>query len=348
VNDEAFLITSVEKIFLDLCSPEAVMASETEWPVPMWAGLEDAGLTLASIPEERGGSGGSLREALALLQVAGRFACPLPLAETALLAGWILSEAGLPLLAGPLTLASGTSIRFEPTVSGRLVSGTAMRVPWGRLAHIVVVGAEGDDVLVTLVEPSECLIQEGSNLAAEPRDTVRFRVEVDPARVGSVPMDCLRLLRLRGAMARTMMMAGALGRVLELSILHSADRIQFGRPIGKFQAIQHYLAIMAGEVATATAAAEALIAASRETDLDVLVAAAKTRAGEAATVVSALAHQIHGAIGVTREHHLQLFTRRLLAWRDDYGSEFEWAGELGRSLAIRGSQEIWPILTSFP
>jgi len=344
--DWAFFAGAIDRIFTDLCSAEAVRQAEAEWPANLWDRFEQLGLTLVSIPEEQGGSGGSCQQALALLEVAGRHACPLPLAETAMLAGWILAEAGLAIPAGPMTIAMDPSIRFDQLPSGGRFAGHAEFVPWGRIAHIVIVAVAKDVAIVSTVEPSECTIEEQTNIAGEPRDMVRFETRRVSDQFHALPVDTIQRLEYRGALARTMMMAGALRRVLELSISHASDRVQFGRPIAKFQAIQHHLATMAGDVATSLAAAQALIQVADD-PTDELIAAAKTTVSEAAGSVTALAHQIHGAIGITYEHRLHLFTRRLLAWRDEYGSESLWAARLGEQLLERGgAAELWPTLTS--
>lgn len=124
------------------------------------------------------------------------------------------------------------------------------------------------------------------------------------------------------------------------------ERKQFGRPIGSFQAIQHQLAVLAGHVAaTGIAAAHAFSAADRG-DPRFEVACAKVRAGEATGIGASIAHQVHGAIGFTYEHSLHFLSRRLWAWRAEFGAEPHWAAELGRAVAARGAAELWPYVTS--
>ena len=145
--------------------------------------------------------------------------------------------------------------------------------------------------------------------------------------------------------------AGALEALLDLTLRHANERVAFERPIGKFQAVQHSLARLAGEVAAAMtaagSAADALAHAHSFDDAVFLeVAAAKIRTAQAAAEGAAIAHQIHGAIGFTREHILHRFTLRLLAWRDDFGNESHWAAALGNCVAARGAEEFWPLLAS--
>ncbi len=154
-----------------------------------------------------------------------------------------------------------------------------------------------------------------------------------------------------GATVRSMQIAGALETVLALSVAYANERVAFERKIGKFQAVQQNLARLAGETAAALAAAGSAadtIAQSAGADDTLLLeaAAAKIRSGEAAAEGASIAHQVHGAIGFTKEHVLHRFTLRMLAWRDDFGSESYWAERLGSMIAARGADKFWPLLAS--
>jgi acyl-CoA dehydrogenase len=124
--------------------------------------------------------------------------------------------------------------------------------------------------------------------------------------------------------------------VLELTATYVEERHQFGVPLVRFQAVQQQLATLAGEVASAATAVEHAV----EFPGDVEVAAAKVRAGEAAAASAAIAHQLHGAIGMTDEHELGSYTRRLWSWRDDFGGEAEWARLLGAAV-LRDPGLLW-------
>jgi alkylation response protein AidB-like acyl-CoA dehydrogenase len=125
------------------------------------------------------------------------------------------------------------------------------------------------------------------------------------------------------------LIAGAAQRVLELTTAYAQQRVQFGRPIGSFQAIQHRLAVMAEQTCAARMAAQLAFAAPAPRPDRTLAAIAKCVAGEAAAVVAAGGHAVHGAIGITAAYDLQLSTRRLLAWRTQGGSPTYWAREVG-------------------
>src|SRR5207248_10566106 len=127
--------------------------------------------------------------------------------------------------------------------------------------------------------------------------------------------------------------------------------VAFGRPIGKFQAVQHHLARLAGETAAALAAAGSAadtIAGTGSFDDGIFLeaASAKIRCAEAAAEGAAIAHQVHGAIGFTKEHILHRYTLRMLAWRDDFGNESYWAVELGNKIAAGGADEFWPLVAA--
>ena len=179
------------------------------------------------------------------------------------------------------------------------------------------------------------------NLAREPRDTLAFEaapvVAAAPAGRG-VPA---RAVWLYGALVRSAQMAGGLDYLLRQASQYATERRQFGKPIGSFQVIQQNLAVLAGHTAAAgTAAANAFRAADRG-DAAFEIAVAKVRVGEAAGIGAQIAHQVHGAIGFTDEHRLQQFTRRLWSWRDDFGTEAQWAVRLGRLAAQIGTDGVW-------
>ena len=122
---------------------------------------------------------------------------------------------------------------------------------------------------------------------------------------------------------------------------YAQDRVQFGRPIGKFQAVQQNLAVLAGQAAAATAAADLAAEAIGDAIRVLPIAAAKARTGEAAGIGAAIAHQVHGAIGFTFEHSLHFLTRRLWSWRDEFGNEAEWNRLVGRHMAGAGADRLW-------
>ncbi|MBV9782234.1 MAG: acyl-CoA dehydrogenase [Acidisphaera sp.] len=335
MDDTARLLQSTAtRLFQDHFPPAALAEAERgTWPAAAWAAVEEAGLHHAMVPEH----GVAVPDALALLRVAGEHAVPLPLTET-MLATWLLAGAGLPIPDGPLTVASG-DVALVREGGGWRLAGLASRVPWGRHAAAVAVLAGG---LVALVEKGGWTAEHGANMALEPRDDLRFDVVVDavaPAGDGG--------LRAVGAAMRSLQIAGALLRVTAMTTRYAQDRVQFGRPIGKFQAIQQYIATMAAQTAAAVAAADLAAEAVADGVRVLPIAAAKARTGEAASLVAGLAHQVHGAIGFTYEHALHFSTKRLWSWRDEFGSEAEWNAVLGRHIAGAGAVRLWEELTAW-
>ena len=253
-------------------------------------------------------SGSELGDLFGLLKVAGRHAVPLPLAEV-LVANAVLPE--VPYGSGFTTIAD---------------DGVA---PWARAASRVL-DLDGNLHVSFTVEPD-------ANIAGEPRDLVHAERTASVA----VPSE----LYLYMALSRTSLMAGALERTMEMAVDYATQRSQFGRPIAKFQAIQHNLAVLAGEGAAAVRACDGAIESLGSAGADNQIAAAKARVGEAAGIVAEIAHQVHGAFGFTHEHSLHHFTRRLLAWRDEYGREREWQERLGCRAAARGADQLMDFIT---
>ena len=358
MSADPLIVDTTDRMLAELCGPEVVTAAEDDkWPAALWDALEESALTRAWIPEALGGPGTSLADGFAIIRLAGAHAVPAPLAET-LLAGWLASDAGLEAPEGPLTVApvdATAPLRLE----GDVLVGSARRVPFASSCeHIVAVYADGDSPGsgnagqgVVLVRRSACGVEPGTSLAGEPSDTVLFDGAVPIARSTPAAVNLAERLRRMGATARSQQMAGALERCLEQSLQYAADRHQFGRPIAKFQAIQHNLAVLAGEVAATTTSADAAASAIARHGVGddrtfVAVAAAKIRGGQAAGAGAGIAHQVHGAMGFTREYSLQHRTRRLWAWRDDFDPETVWAIELGRHVARRGGDALWATVAS--
>ena len=351
-ESENIVAETAEKIFADLADAQTINRDKKgSWKAPLWQALTEAGLPLAWVPEDCGGSGASLAEGFSVLSAAGRFAVAVPLAET-MLAGWLLAQAKIPSPEGAMTVAPASpKDRVTLNADGTL-SGRARGVPFAKDAkHIAVLAQGAGGLSIALVEAAKCRIEAGLNLANDGNDTVTL-TNVAPLVIKPAPngFDQTALM-LMGGVARSLQIAGALESMLDVSVRYSNERVAFEKKISKFQAVQHNLAKLAGEsaaaLAAATSAADTLANATSFDDAVFLeAAAAKIRCAEAAEKGAAIAHQVHGAIGFTIEHILHRFTLRALAWRDDFGSESHWAGELGRRVAARGADELWPLVAS--
>lgn len=334
-----------ERVFGDHAEAARREVDGGVWPQTLWNRVAEAGLALALVPEDAGGPGLPPLEALAPVRVAGAFAAPVPLADT-MLANWLLASAGQPVDEAPRAVAMANGLSLVPADGGWRVRGPLGPVPWARHARQVIAPVEeGSKTHLVMLDPTRLELQHGVDLAGEPRDTahVDLALAADAVATSAVSGEAATAC---GAILRSLAIAGALETVLALTVEYAGQRVQFGRPIGKFQAIQHHLAVMAGEVAAARAAAD--LAAETFAGAPVLLhaAAAKARAGEAVQSVAALAHQVHGAIGFTREHALHRFTCRVWTWRDDHGGERVWSRRLGQAALAHVPGTFWAFVTA--
>lgn len=298
----------------------------------LWSATEEAGFPLALLSEKQGGFGFSAREAFAPVRVAAASAVALPLGET-LLANWVLSQAGLGPLDGPAALAWADA---EVVSFGRHLGAVV------RLSELD--GSVGIS-LQHLGTESRCA---GANHAGEARDTLVGAEPAEPQASIAVPPAVMLAVM---STLRTVQLAGAIDAIAVMCLRYCNEREQFGRSLGKFQAIQHQLAVLATHSCAATVAADMAVAAFEDivTQPEVFLltaAAAKLRAAEAATAAAAIAHQVHGAIGFSEEYPLHLLTRRLWSWRDEDGSEAHWAAHLAGWAQSQPERGLWPALTA--
>jgi acyl-CoA dehydrogenase len=307
-------------------------------PLPArWERLHAGGFTHLGTPESAGGSGGDTADAVAVVAAAAEHGASVPLVESALLGAWALAAAGQRVSAGPYTVAlPGThTFRLTNADSGWTITGSARAVPWARHADAVVV-LSGDGL--TTLDPALCQVTDGTNLGGEPRDDVTADAVPVPPPVRCPDGVTPAALELRGALGRAAQIAGALRRLERMTVAYATERVQFGRPIARFQAVQQLLARLSEECAAAGAAVD-LAGSAGYGEYGIRVA--KIRAGAAAGAACAIAHQIHGALGFTAEYALSTVTTRLLSWRDEYGAEAEHARRLGDLIRDRGADRLW-------
>ncbi|ROZ89115.1 acyl-CoA dehydrogenase [Gordonia sp. OPL2] len=302
----------------------------------LWDQLGELGLARLTGSESSGGSGADWFSAAELLRAAAHHAVLTPVVEHDLLAGWLLSEAGL---------AVDDTRRSACVLDA---SGTAREVGWAAGAERLVVAWPSDGAWkVADVDPDDVTIDPGVNVAGEPRDTITARLD-DLAGV-EVDATTIERFRLRGALARSVQTCAALEQILALTVTHAGQREQFGRPLARFQAVTSMIADMAAETSLAQAATEAaLVAAVRspwhDQKLEFLVAVARSCCGRATSVVVRNAHQVHGAISTTREHRLHEFTLPALAWRSEFGSVHDWERVVTDAALAAGADGLWPLI----
>jgi acyl-CoA dehydrogenase len=287
----------------------------------LWQVLEASGLTRLTSDQ-----GADPADAAVVLGVLARYAAAVPVAETDLLAAWLAARANLSVPAdGPLVVA----IADAEARDGR-IAGIAVDVPWPAAGPVVLAGRSPEATFVaTLERPAEATTH---NLAGEPRGVVAFDLSLGD--VVELPRSVGDELVRRGAWARCVQIIGAFDAAVHLTTAHTGERKQFGRALNKFQAVQHSLAAMIGEVERGRAATALAIAAANDHGFDsqradYAVTVAKVAVGRAVGPVTTIAHQLHGAIGVTAEHQLWLATMRARSWADEFGTTGRHARRLG-------------------
>ena len=348
---QAELETLIDRISADHSHQALHLDVENgDWPTALWDVLQQAGVPQACCPQEQGGAGLTFAEAMVALRRSAYHGLPVPLAET-MLATRLLTAAGLNVPEGVLTVNAvhpQDDLQLHREGNAWWLQGHAHRVPW--LTHadhwVLVARHEGHEYVVVLARSAWASLPASTrhNLAGEPR--TQINLPRCAAQAVAPLSDAANRLLQEGALMRSVQMAGALQRALDNSIQYANERVQFGRPIGKFQAVQHMLAVLAGQVAASSAAVDAVVGASEAAAHPLLTAVAKARVGEAASQGTEIAHQVHGAMGFTREHHLHHVTRRLWAWRDEFGNETLWQTRLGQLVVRQGADQLWPLLTS--
>jgi acyl-CoA dehydrogenase len=342
---DPILVDTLVRLLGTTCTHEAVQAAEaTGWATGVWDPLAETGAPWVGVPEELGGSGGTLADAAAVLRLCGYFAAPVPVAETGLLGGWLAGSVGIPLPEGPVTVVPGRP-DDHLEVAGDRLSGVAHNVAWASSASLLLALVGGR---VVAVDPAAATISPRRNLAGEPREVVAFDGAPLVASAAAPKGVDAAALRRRGAFSRACSMTGALERVAELTVDYTNDRKQFGRPVATFQAVAQHLVRLTSETQLAAMALQVTVAAASHRGLDAAryeVGCFKAVAGEAADVGTARSHQAHGAIGMTQEYELHQLTRRLWSWREEYGSTTAWRREVGRLVAGEGVERLWPLIT---
>jgi acyl-CoA dehydrogenase len=347
------MTNDVRQAVLGLLSSQPVRAADGSWDAAitetLLRTLVEQGWARVGLDEDLGGVGGSFADASDVVAATAYRACPSPLADMVGVTN-ILAER----LRIALPTQAGCVLPLAGVVGDR--AGEQARVAWGSWAsHFLVIGVHAGVSRAALVPAADALVTPGRDVAGLPYDRVRLRGA--PAEYAEVDGDAAALLWQLGALTRSVQTAAALERVLELTVEYTGQRRQFGRALAGMPVVRDGLALLAGEAAAARAAARTAVDAVT-TDLDTrpgdsvdlsrsavgAIAVAKVRAGTAATSGSRIAHQLHGAFGITREYELHRHTTSMWTWRDQYGSERSWADELGARLGT-GTGDLWEQLT---
>jgi len=314
-EDQAALRDAVRDLLTRECPPAVVReawdgGATAPRVAAVWSKLAEMGVVGAAVPEETGGLGLGACDVVPLLEEAGRVALPLPIVETAF-------------VAGPLLAAAGDDDAVERLVGGELLVACALdgvaEVPWAGDAELILVGERpGGPVarLASEVRPADSI--DGAR---------RLGVLADGA--AAEPLDapdeaCVAAWQ-RGALGTAAQLVGLSRALLAMTVAYAEERRQFGVPIGTFQAVKHRLAnaLLGVEFAAPAVlrAAWSLDTGAATADRD--VAMAKALASDAAEQVAATALQAHGAIAYTTEYDLHLFAKRVWASSRTWG-DAEW------------------------
>jgi acyl-CoA dehydrogenase len=314
---QSLLADPFERLLEDQAAPAQVRAIERgESAAALWQALAESGFLDALRAEDRGGAGLSLRDVHPLMELCGRHALPVPFAQT-LLARSILERAGVAIPEGPIILGRG-----QADATGAV---QCVNISHGMTAQWALVGV-GDKAILLSVASAQREATASTHLAASltwPAEAIRSSVSLMAG-----AMD----FRVMEACVLAPMIAGAMSTVFRLTLQYANDRVQFGRSLSKFQAIQHYIAVMAEQTALARTAGRMGCDVAGVVPDAGKVSLAKAITSETAPSVAALGHAIHGAIGVTAEFDLQLYTRRLHEWRLCAGSEVFWNERIGAAV----------------
>ena len=306
---------AIESILKDQCTPTVVRAIEAGGsPTTLWHALEDAGFLELLALEAQGGAALPLAELFPILSTFGAYALPVPAGQT-ILARAILAPHAAPL--GMLTMAT----TFQRAASGAI---SCPLTPFGMLADSVL-ARDGDDLLLLPCADAE---RQVTGVPNSQTATLIWPDERSATRLAGRGAQ----LSVYAATLYAALLSGAMTRVFEMTLQHCNDRVQFGKSLGKFQAVQHQLSVMAEHTAAAAIAAEAACRTADKAPSFLAAAIAKSRTSEAAALVAATAHALHGAMGVTADYDLQLLTRRLHEWRMAHGSEAYWNLLIGQQV----------------
>jgi len=335
---------TLSRLFADAYTGSAASVENAAFDASLWAEVQQLGLAALLVPESEGGGDGLFVDARVVARASGRYAVRIPLVESILGVRWLASS-GLDRPDGPLTVAHRAHGHVSGKPGNATFSGSVAGVPWGSQAAAVVcvVGEEASTMLVALERGTASDAISHNNMAGEPRQTLHFRNA--RIRSASIAPESRERLFDELALMRAGQIAGALSAALDRSIRHASERIQFGRPIAKFQAVQHELARLGSELAAVDCATQAACLAADRGPARFEIACARLRANLASELGVRIAHQIHGAIGFTEELDLHLFTQRLLAWRSELGNDAYWADRLGAEVASQGADAFWTALT---
>jgi acyl-CoA dehydrogenase len=341
-HDTSYLLAEhCNRLFASLVDSKLLNAVEAgTHPAELVNGVDELGLSLALVPEVHGGAGLNWTDLGDTFEMVGYHVAPVLLGET-IIANWAVATAGLAISDYRPALSSDMLDydRDAGTVSGSCIFPWSENIGW-----TVAVAQAQDAYFLCVLDPAAGAPSNVTEIGRDPRRRIAFEairpLAVAPSNLG--PYGLLPYM----AVLRAAQISGALSRMLALSVDYANIRVQFGRPIGKFQAIQHMVAELAAEAAAAKAAVQLGLRGLDTGKSFECAAIAKIRTSIAVGKASAIAHEVHGAIGVTEEHILHHYTRRTWQWRANAGDEHFWSERLGQQVLRQEGAQFWPTLVA--
>ena len=373
LNEDQRMLQKAARDFLrDHCPKELVRSlgdSDEGHSPELWSKMAELGWMGLLLPEEYDGIGWSCVELAVLMEEMGYNICPGPFIATAILGSLPLLMAGsetqkrelLPKVAGGdliLTMALSESdggcepstLNFEAARKGDawILNGTKLFVPDALVADYILCVARTDATsdpeagltlfLVDAKNPG-VTITPLQTISKDKQCEVAFdKVSLEEGSVVGPVGEAWPIIKAvldRAAVARSAETLGAMRAALDMTVQYAKDRVQFGRPIGSYQAIQHYLADMWVDIiGTRNLVMKAAWKLATDQPADKEVGMAKARAGEVGRKATTVGHRIFGAIGFTMEHDLHLYHRRTVAWDLEFGDSDFHHEKIAQSLGL--------------
>ncbi|MGE0153482.1 MAG: acyl-CoA dehydrogenase family protein [Reyranellaceae bacterium] len=335
---------SVGRLWKNAVDPRSTLAAEQAgFDGTAWAALCKLGVIGLEAPL-------SMPELAVVMGSIGEAGALVPFVDSEAIGRWLANGAGFKAVDDIMTV-----VVVDPAAVGSKKGQDAVRlsirnrvVPWAGCARKLLFSfCVGDSHRVALKNIDDVKLNPAANLAREPHGVVLDEaIDLAAGEMREVGLEYRpEQVMQRGALCRSIQMLGAMMRVNELTLQYSHDRKQFKRALADFQTIQSYLVIMAGELSATSVLIDNAVEKFGQEDSFEHVAAARIRAGQASRQITSLGHQVHGAFGFTQEAPLNIWTRRLWAWREEYGTEADWSDWLGERTIERGADTLWTHIT---
>lgn len=327
------IAADIKRLAQDLCSSDPANEFNS---ASLWEKVRELGLDRIGIEEDRGGSGGSIEDLATTVSAFAEQGVTLPFVENA--AAMMAFTADGRFDEDWATFATG---RDEISLKGETVSGFVRNVPWmGSTQTAVIHVADIGLIAVTTAEDDVRVTDLGVSIAGEPLATV----VLDNTKARVLEVDA------KGVIARWQL----LDMVALVGFAHGAhsltrgyvkQRVQFGKPLIEIPSVAANLAQMSIYLLLADAAIRRALETVDLSESSGTLTSTRVVVAQATTTVARISHQLHGAMGTTREYPLHRFTRNIWARRDRANSQHAAALNLGRIALNGGEPEIWDVLT---